>query len=86
MKNLVLAAVIAVSSILPFATASEAASVTVRTVERVDHRGDYHRVDHRHGHRGHHARPRHHREKCVVKKVRTHHHGRTVVRTTRVCR
>ena len=74
MRNLLLAAAIAVSSILPFATASEAASVTVRTVERVDHR------------HGHHMRPRHHREKCVVKKVRTHHHGRTVVRTTRACR
>ncbi|MGF9565582.1 hypothetical protein [Neorhizobium sp. JUb45] len=74
MKNVLLAAAIAVSSILPFAASSEAASVTVRTVERVDHRG------------GHHARPRHHREKCVVKKVRTQHHGRTVVRTTRVCR
>ena len=81
MKNLLLAAAIAVSSILPFASASEAASVTVRTVERVDHR-----VDHRHGHRDRHVRPRHHRERCVVKKVRTHHHGRTVVRTTRVCR
>ncbi len=85
MKNLLLAAAIAVSSILPFATPSEAASVTVRTVERVDHRGG-HRVDHRHGHRERHMRPRHHRERCVVKKVRTHHHGRTVVRTTRVCR
>lgn len=74
MKKLLLAATIAVSSILPFAAPSEAAGVTVRTVERVDHRG------------GHHARPRHHRKDCFVKKVRTKHHGRTVVRTTRVCR
>ncbi|MGE7370626.1 hypothetical protein ACQKKX_16415 [Neorhizobium sp. NPDC001467] len=74
MKNLVFAAAIAVSSILPFATVSEAANVAVRTVERIDHR------------HGHHAGPRHHREKCFTKKVRTTHHGRTVVRTTRVCR
>ncbi|MDM9629029.1 hypothetical protein QTL95_24335 [Rhizobium sp. S152] len=73
MKNLVLAAVIAASSILSFTSSSEAASVTVRTVERVDHHER-------------HVRPRDHREKCFVKKVRTHHHGRTVVRTTRVCR
>lgn len=74
MKNLLLAAIVAASSILPFAAASQAASVTVRTVERVDHRRDYH------------PRPRHNRKDCFVKKVRIKEHGRTIVRTTRVCR
>ena len=73
MKNLIMASVIALASTLPFAAPSSAASVTVTTVDRVNHRSD-HRVMHRH------------RPHCIVKKVKVRSHGRVVIKTTKVCR
>ncbi|NTJ43115.1 hypothetical protein G6L28_10970 [Agrobacterium larrymoorei] len=78
MKNLVLSSILAVSSFFVVAAPSYADTVTVTTTQRtVDRpmRGEY--------------RPRHHHRvarDCFVKKVRTHHHGRVVVKETRVCR
>ncbi len=78
MKNLILSSVLAVSSLFAVAAPSYADTVTVtttqRSMDRPMHRDEY--------------RPRHHRvaRDCFVKKVRTHHHGRVVVKETRVCR
>ncbi len=70
MKNLIIAAAIAVTSVVSFAPASYADTVTVTTHERPMHRG------------WHHAPRRH----CTVKTTKFRHHGRLVVRKTRVCR
>ncbi len=72
MKNLFIASALALTSILPFTSQTHAASVTVTTTERAAPR--------------HHVRERHHRPHCTVKKVETRHHGKVVVKTTRVCR
>ncbi|TNM65234.1 hypothetical protein [Aliirhizobium smilacinae] len=72
MKNLLIASALAVASILPFTSQSQAASVTVTTTERTAPR--------------HHVRERDHRSHCTVKKVKTRHHGKVVIETTRVCR
>jgi hypothetical protein len=71
MKNLLIAAAIAVTSVVSFAPASFADTVTVTTHERPMHRGW-----HRHP-------PRRH---CWVKTVKVREHGRVIVRKTRVCR
>jgi len=72
MKNLLIASALALTSVLPFTSQTQAASVTVTTTERAAPR--------------HHVRERHHRQHCTVKKVETRHHGKVVVKTTRVCR
>ncbi|MDE1157325.1 MAG: hypothetical protein PW791_03405 [Neorhizobium sp.] len=72
MKNAILAAAMAVASVLAFAPQSQAETVVVTTS---DHRGPPR------AHRPHHP-PRH----CYVKKVRTYQHHRVVMKTTRVCR
>ncbi|KXG86260.1 hypothetical protein [Agrobacterium bohemicum] len=77
MKTLLISSLIAVSSVFTFAAPSFAQGVTVTTTERVIRqpvREEY--------------RPRHHRapRDCFVKKVRTQHHGRVVIKKTRVCR
>ncbi|GAK68943.1 hypothetical protein [Agrobacterium rubi] len=78
MKTLLISSLIAVSSVFTFAAPSFAQGVTVTTTERVVRqpvRDEY--------------RPRHHQRgprDCYVKKVRTHHHGRVVIKETRVCR
>lgn len=77
MKILLISSLIAVSSVFTFAAPSFAQGVTVTTTERVVRqpvREEY--------------RPRHHRpgRDCFVKKVRTNHHGRVVIKETRVCR
>ncbi len=72
MKNLLLASALAVACVLPLASQSLADTVTVTTTERTVPR--------------HHVRERHHRSDCMVKKVKTRHHGKVVVKTTRVCR
>jgi Ni/Co efflux regulator RcnB len=72
MKNLLIASALAVASILPTTAQSQAASVTVTTTERTVPR--------------HHVRERHHRQHCTVKKMKTRHHGKVIVETTRVCR
>jgi len=73
MKNLILAAAMALTSLVPLASVAEAASMHT-TVEVVDHRP---------GHRA--ERPRHRRD-CYTKTVKHREHGRVVVRKTRVCR
>ncbi|MBZ5760070.1 MULTISPECIES: hypothetical protein [Rhizobium] len=71
MRNLIIAAAIAVTSIVSFAPASYADTVTtVTTRERPMHRGWHHP-------------PRRH---CYVKVTKVRHHGQLVVRKTRVCR
>jgi hypothetical protein len=86
MKNLIIAAAMAVTSIVSFAPSSYAQGVSVTI-------GDgprYHRQDDRP--RYYRERPRYVREwerprhRCVVKKVRSHRNGHLVVKTTRVCR
>ena len=72
MKNLLIASALSLASILPLASQSQAASVTVTTTERTAPR--------------HHIRERHHRSHCTVKEVKTRHHGKVVIKTTRVCR
>lgn len=76
MKTLLLSSLIAISSVFVFSAPSYADTVTVTTTQQVrtPMRDEY--------------RPRHHRpaRDCFVKKVRTHHHGRLVVKQTRVCR
>jgi hypothetical protein len=71
MKNFIIAAALAVTSIVSFAPASYADTVTVTTGERPMHRG-WHRPP-----------PR---RDCYVKTVRIRDHGRVVVRKTRICR
>ena len=70
MKSLIIASALAISSVLAFAPASFADTVTVTTSHHDMHR-DWHRP---HGH------------DCYTKTVRAHHHGRVVVEKTRVCR
>jgi len=70
MKNLIIAAAIAVTSVVSFAPASYAETVTVTTHERPMHRGWHHP-------------PRRH---CTVKVTKVRHHGQLVVRKTRICR
>jgi hypothetical protein len=76
MKTLLISSLIAVSSVFAFSAPSYADTVTVTTTQKVRSpmREEY--------------RPRHHRvaRDCVVKKVRTHHHGRVVIKETRICR
>ncbi len=78
MKNFVLSCVIAASSLFTVAAPSYADTVTITTTQRSmdrHYRDEY--------------RPRaYHRVKrdCFVKKVRSHHHGRVVIKETRVCR
>lgn len=69
MKNIIVAAALAVSSLLAFAPASYADTVIIKTNDRPMHR---------HWH----PRP----QRCVVKTVKTWHHGHPVVKETRVCR
>ena len=69
MKNIIIAAALAVSSFVAFAPASYADTVVVTTHDRPMHR---------------HWKPRPHR--CVVKTVKTWHHGHAVIKKTRVCR
>lgn len=88
MKNLIVAAALAVTSIFASAPASYAqgASVTITT----DHAPRYY---------NNHDRPRYHRERprhvqswqrarhsCVTKQVRSYRNGHAVMKTTRVCR
>jgi alkaline phosphatase len=72
MKNAILAAAMAVASVLSFAPQSHAETVVVTTR---DHRGP-----------PHHYRPHHPPRHCYVKKVRTYHNHRVVIKTQRVCR
>lgn len=77
MKTLLISSLIAVSSVFVFSAPSYADTVTVTTTQKVrtPMRDEY--------------RPRHHHRvarDCFVKKVRTHHHGRVVIKETRVCR
>lgn len=69
MKNVIIAAAIAVTSLVAFAPASYADTIVVKTSD--------HGMMHRHWH------PRHHR--CTVRTVKTWHHGHRVVKQTRVC-
>lgn len=70
MKSYIIAAAIAVTSIVSFAPASYADTVTVTTRDRPIHRGWHHP-------------PRRH---CYVKTVKVREHGRVIVRKTRICR
>lgn len=80
MKNLILAAAMALTSLVPLASVAEAAPREL-SVQVVDHRPGYR--SERPGHRA--ERPRHRRD-CYTKTVKHREHGRTVVRKTRVCR
>jgi len=70
MKKLIIAAAIAVTSIVSFAPASYADTVTVTTSDRPMHRGWHHP-------------PRRH---CRVETTKVRHHGHWVVSKTRICR
>lgn len=77
MKTLLISALIAASSIFTFSAPSYAETVTITTTQKVrtPMRDEY--------------RPRHYHRAardCFVKKVRTHYHGRVVVKKTRICR
>ncbi|MDO1581259.1 hypothetical protein [Rhizobium oryzicola] len=74
MNKIILAATLAISSVIAIPAASYAETVTIRTDDGM------HRP-----HRGPHARmaPRKH---CMSKKVVTYRHGEKVTRVTRVCR
>jgi hypothetical protein len=78
MKTLLISSLLAVSSMFVFSAPSYAETMTVTTTQKVVREPMQ---------RDHGAR-RHHRvaQECFVKKVRTHHHGRVVVKETRVCR
>lgn len=78
MKNLILAAAMALTSLVPLASVAEAQSMQT-TVQVIDHRPG-HRAE-----RPRAERPRHRRD-CYTKTVKHREHGRTVVRKTRVCR
>lgn len=82
MKTILIASLVAVSSFFSVTVPSQAETVTVTTTQRVMPVRDEYRPRHRDEYR-----PRHHRPRdCFVKKVRTKHHGRVVIRETRVCR
>lgn len=70
MKSLIIASTLAFTSLLAFAPASYADTMTVTTRHNVQ-------PVHRDWHRPH---------DCYTKTVRAHHHGRVVVEKTRVCR
>lgn len=75
MKTLLISSLIAVSSLFAFSAPSYAETVTVTTTQKMPMRDEYrpHRYHHRVA------------QECFIKKVRTHHHGRVVVKETRVC-
>lgn len=77
MKNLILAAAMALTSLVPLASVAEAAPREM-SVQVIDHRSD-----HRPGPR---AERQRHRRDCYTKTVKHREHGRVVIRKTRVCR
>ncbi|MGH6860176.1 MAG: hypothetical protein ACRECY_07970 [Phyllobacterium sp.] len=72
MKNILLATAIALSSVVAFSGASQAAS-TVTTIRKVEHHRPMMHNRHRH-------------QDCYVKKTKHRSHGRVVVEKTRICR
>ncbi|MBB3594397.1 hypothetical protein FHX08_004801 [Rhizobium sp. BK529] len=86
MRNIVIASALAAATIFAGALPSQAASVTITT----DNGGyGYHRMMDHPYHRPyyrHHLPPRRISDDCFTRTERIHHHGRTVIKETRVCR
>lgn len=93
MKKMIIASAFAIAAAISFAPATQAANLTIQLGDsHRDHHGrdvvigrDH---DHHRDHDRHHDRVvRHHdsRHHCRTKKVITHHHGKRVVRETKVC-